>query len=191
MWLLTTCGEYDGGASNGWCDPDSCVTTCSDFANCGWQCSYGGDAMDCYEYGQCVTCGDDTCVVGIETRANCAADCGYCGDGICQYLDEVMTSQPNWCEQDCGLFDPLSGEDPDCDPIDGNPACEGAMVCTPRGVCEPVAYGGGGGGLCYNNGDCATHYKCLTLVFNDIENGAGLCVYNPSPLAPVSTPTSR
>jgi hypothetical protein len=178
-WLFTTCGEYDGANGyNGYCNPDSCVNSCNEFASCGYECSYGGEAMDCDTYGTCTFCGDGTCVQGAENRTNCPADCGYCGDGICQVPFE--TTSGTYCTADCG---PLTGgpEPPECDPEEQD--C-GDDICIPNGSCQPIS-ACNGPGLCFQDSDCCEenfHEKCY--VFPNSLNGIGYCAYSGNPTSP-------
>lgn len=131
----TTCGEYDGGASNGWCDGDTCPEICWEEAHCDWPCYEGGEPTECGLYdggasnGWCeLTCGDGICSWSSpheEDDVNCPEDCGFCGDDFCAWFFE----KPWTCSDDCGGASPGN----ECDPEEQD--CGGGDVCSSGGYC--------------------------------------------------------
>lgn len=92
----------------------------------------------------CVTpvCGDDACTFS-ETCSSCPEDCGQCcGDDLC-LAEETCLS----CEADCGscppsfcdteLVVPYDFCGGDCNPIEGNGACDPNALCVPT-IEEPA-----------------------------------------------------
>lgn len=71
----TTCGEFDGGADNGWCSYPECGLVCGHWTDGGTACNDGVENTDCYEFGYYLHCGDDVCALGTESESSCAADC--------------------------------------------------------------------------------------------------------------------
>jgi hypothetical protein len=99
----TTCGEYDGGASNGWCDGDTCEDVCGPYSDPSWACYANGQPTDCYGYGDYVTCGDGFCstITELESCGTCEDDCDVCpeiecGNSSCEFGESYRT-----CPQDC------------------------------------------------------------------------------------------
>lgn len=101
----TTCGEYQGGGGNGWCDGDTCDENCGPFSPGSLSCYYQGNLTSCMSYGDYATCGDGVCsmVGGGETRSNCSTDCGEVPDIECgdEYCDEEQGESWRNCADDC------------------------------------------------------------------------------------------
>jgi len=106
IWAFTTCGEYDGGAENGWCEPEqqlpSCGDVCGPFAPAGRECIWDEAETNCGNYGDSVTCNDGYCALGAgENCTNCEGDCGTCPIITCP--NSVCAGDENYlnCPQDC------------------------------------------------------------------------------------------
>jgi hypothetical protein len=126
--LLTTCGQYDGGHENDWCDGDTCEDICSALVSSNWACWMDGDPVTCFDYGEYAECGDGFCasVDGGETHANCEEDCGpappspTCGQDGCE-PGETWRSCPQDCDEpddDCGDGNCARNEDGESCPQD-------------------------------------------------------------------------
>lgn len=79
--LETTCGQYQGGFANDFCDgsPDySCSYLCDSGTSPNTECTFEAQQMTCGEYGVSATCGDGICRVGSENCSECPEDCGSC-----------------------------------------------------------------------------------------------------------------
>lgn len=73
-FFVLTCGTFEGGAADGYCDGG-----CGDDICSGWTESCSSCADDCDVCPTEPTCGQDGCEVG-ENCGNCAQDCGACPD---------------------------------------------------------------------------------------------------------------
>ena len=69
-----TCGEYQDGASSGWC-AGACEDVCSPNMHSGVACYEGSSYSSCGSFGLYLQCGDDFCG-DIEGPGSCSADCG-------------------------------------------------------------------------------------------------------------------
>ena len=160
--METTCGEYDGGASNGWCDGDTCVSLCDSNAYCNWECYWGGNPSSCGEYGECtLICGDGVCSLGIdENPDSCDDDCGSCGDGQCSaYWGENDVTDSRYCAVDCGPtvpYDPCEV----CDPTDQE-GCSSNEVCNAAQCCKGISTICASSGVCTNNSQCCSNEVCI------------------------------
>ena len=105
----TTCGEYDGGVVNGWCQSTCGDDICSGIW-AGEDCnSCSDDCRDCPP----VTCGNDTCEAH-ESWRTCPEDCedpgegeppeGYCGDLICDSTEDESCDDCIIPDEFCGGF---------------------------------------------------------------------------------------
>jgi len=105
--LEITCGMYDGGPANDWCDGNGCADHCAQWWSgasdvCYWQ----NEQTTCEGYGVFPFCGDLTCAaVQGEDCSSCEEDCGcpldpapVCGSYGCEVGESWRT-----CPQDCGL----------------------------------------------------------------------------------------
>jgi hypothetical protein len=159
-YQFITCADFEGGASGGMCDPNTC-NRCRPGSPCNMECSIDSEQADCYEFGMCETCGDGVCVPGVETRTSCPADCGYCGDGVCQGAFERTTN--SWCTADCG---PNGAGANECD-TKTNAGCEGGMYCTSYEECVSPENSCSGGpyyvGSCHSDSDCCDDRKCVVF----------------------------
>ena len=159
--IPTTCGEYDGGASNGWCDGDTCVALCDSNAFCQWGCYYEGQPSSCGEYGLCtLICGDALCSPAIgENPGTCPDDCGECGDGQCSaFWGENDPADGRYCHADCA---PLTGWTAcaECDPTDQD--CASNEVCNAAQCCHPVSAICAQFGYCTSNSQCCGNEVCI------------------------------
>jgi hypothetical protein len=126
--LVTTCGEYDGGHENDWCDGDTCEDQCSPWVAGNWACWMGGELVTCQDFGDYAECDDGYCawVDGGETCSNCETDCGpcppsrTCGQNGCE-AGETWRTCPQDCDEpieDCGDGKCARDEDGDSCPQD-------------------------------------------------------------------------
>jgi hypothetical protein len=106
-----TCGEYDGGPSNDWCDGDGCADECSWWSEPSDVCWWQDQETDCETYGEFGECDDGICVGWQgETCTTCEEDCGVCpvppvcGDDECDY-GETWRSCPQDCDEPTGPED--------------------------------------------------------------------------------------
>ena len=103
-----TCGEFEGGGSDGYCLGECGDDYCNEFAD--------ETIYSCED--DCGSCGDSYCDSG-ETCSSCSTDCGVCPGGGSECNDE----EP---------------EDPDCDEYFCNPqgsCCSGLHVQAPSWEC--------------------------------------------------------
>lgn len=116
-----TCGEYDGGPTNDWCNGDGCVDECQWWSAGSDVCWWENQETTCGGYGLAGECGDDVCVGWQgETCTNCADDCGPCPEepecpnDLCEFGETWRTCidcpEPTGPD-DCG--DDVCGENED------------------------------------------------------------------------------
>jgi hypothetical protein len=165
----TTCGEYDDGPVNDWCDGDTCDNVCGPWAATYDECYYEDELVDCYEYGVYAVCGDDACanISGEEDCTNCEQDCDVCPEIECDdnFCDDVNGETYRNCPEDCdeppppsycGDNDCKTGEGPEC------PECR-----TPKEFC----------GWDYN---CPMGFDCVgnSCVHTEFVGELPGCVWN-------------
>lgn len=151
---FSTCGDYNGGQSNGECAPNcsdvcgsgvSCTTACTGGPTCG---DYNGGQVNGECYG---SCGDNACQMQHEDCSTCSTDCGACPP-TCSFGS--CSSDPDCggggavCNGGCCIV-PCEGDDCDghsrsCD--DEFVVCGGSDECCDNEVC---ATADGGDYLCY------------------------------------------
>jgi hypothetical protein len=155
----TTCGEYDGGASNGWCDGDTCDNVCGPWSHGSWSCYHQGQPTDCYEYGDYAQCGDDLCafVWGVEDCSSCAADCGQCpvfvcGNSECEFGETFRT-----CPIDCN--------DPGTSGYCGDGICSSEETTSCADCLDPDEYCDGINHFCPVAHQCVSNWCSL----DDVE----------------------
>jgi hypothetical protein len=191
----TTCGEYDGGHTNDWCDGDTCDEICSPFTSGEFACWLDGDLVDCETYGDFADCGDGICAFfdGGENCNNCEEDCGTncddelpnCGDENCdpgetfrrcaECTDDSVECGDGKCGGDEEVTCPR-----DCtysqDGCDEENPCPGGYDCDEFGFCviesDPLWQ------VCQFNTGEGSEYKCpscpiyYVLICGDEPNGA-------------------
>jgi hypothetical protein len=142
-----TCGEYDGGPANDWCNGDGCADECSWWSIgtdvCWWQ----DEETDCEGYGEFGYCEDGICIPEQgENCTTCEEDCGcpidpVCGANGCE-VGETYRTCPLDCEEPpedtCGNDICEDDEDGDSCPDDctfsgdwcgGFPECPDGWEC--------------------------------------------------------------
>jgi hypothetical protein len=150
----TTCGEYDDGASNGWCyDPQACgdglcdnINDNEDADNCSEDC---GDPLSTGP-----TCEANGCELG-ESCWSCPQDCGDCGDdGNPDPDDGECTENESHSSDECLIPYDRCDNDQDCASYHGQYGfvCVDKR-CTARDVPSFVS-------PCDGPEDCASGWRC-------------------------------
>ena len=149
----TTCGEYDDGASNGWCyDPQSCgdgicdnINDNEDKFNCSDDC---GDPL-----GTDPTCPNSSCEQG-ESCWTCPQDCSCDDNGNPDPDDGECTENESHSSDECLNPGDVCEDDEDCDDYHGQYgfACVNQR-CTARDLpsYRPA---------CNGPEDCASGWEC-------------------------------
>jgi hypothetical protein len=126
--FVTTCGEYDGGWTNDWCDGNTCEDICGPYTGGNFVCWWDGELSTCEDFGDAAECGDEICawVDGGETCLNCEDDCGCppdptptCGQNGCEVGESWRT-----CPQDCDEPETDDCGDEVCGPTEDAESCE-------------------------------------------------------------------
>lgn len=152
----STCGDYNGGQSNGECSPN-CSDVCGSTASCTTACS-GGTGNDCGGYnggqsnGECYGwCGDGVCTAGNETCNSCSTDCNYSCMPTCEiascsvYTDcpsgGAYVCQDGCCIAPCSNTGGCGGHSRACS---DDSTCASSADCCGNEVCVAVDYSGDG-----------------------------------------------
>lgn len=165
IWAFTTCGEYDGGFENGWCNGPDCEAICGPYASPEQFCYDENVASDCETYGDYAVCEDDICanIGGNENCSTCPQDCGgacpviVCGDSYCQGGETFRN-----CPADCGdPEDSGSCGDGICSSKESLESCEEDCV-SPEEFCDGWDYLCPSGYQCVGN-QCVADQAVLWL----------------------------
>ena len=123
--METTCGLFDGGPANDWCNGDGCANECAYWSSPSDVCWWEDEEADCETYGNYGECDDGICVLGLgETCSTCEDDCGPCFVGpACP--NSVCEQGETWwsCPQDCWVPDPDVCGDEICGPTEEASDC--------------------------------------------------------------------
>ncbi|GMV23128.1 MAG: hypothetical protein AMXMBFR57_30770 [Acidimicrobiia bacterium] len=122
----TTCGDYDGGAGNGWCDGDTCGDICSPHTPAWYECYDDNVFTDCGTYGDAAACDDGICAINeVEDCDSCPEDCGACPPFNCDdnFCDAEAGETARNCPSDCDDLPGQTCNDSVCEPGEG-PECE-------------------------------------------------------------------
>jgi hypothetical protein len=147
---VTTCGEYQGGP-NEWCDNGDCDELCGPFADAEWTCTFEGQSMSCYDYGEYAFCGDGYCanLANDEDCDTCSQDCDSCPSVVCGDSECEAGETFRNCASDCEEPDPEESTCGDgiCDSSEDPQSCDDCI--TPEEFCDGWDYG------------CPSGYECV------------------------------
>ena len=183
--MEVTCGQFDGGPTNDWCDGDGCAAECSWWSLGSDVCWWEDEESTCEDYGEFGECGDDVCVAWQGEDCDiCPEDCGgtcptiSCGNSECE-LGESWRNCPQDCDpppdDDCGNGTCGPEEDGDNCPVDCASSGEYCgpspyMVCDTGWVCmndqcvwnDPNKFQCCGGAACATPPTgCPFGYQCV------------------------------